>query len=250
MTDLGVIPSFTLRSAGVYRAKKGHDYPQHQHSSHELIVYLSGAAHVTIVSDVVEAYPGMVLIIPPKAVHADKAIADYSQYYLRIIMPQGVVAPLAFDDVGRAVTSLAEQLVREYQGERAYKTRMIALLLEQLELTLLRQQVSNIPSKAEMLVNDIEHYLDEHYAQPLQIQEVLRALPASPSAIRGYFAALRGYSPKQYLDQVRLRRVFELLRETNLNLEDIAQLTGFDSASHLSRRVKQATGYAPGHFRC
>jgi AraC-like DNA-binding protein len=251
MTDIAVVPSLTLRSAGMYQASKGQHYPQHQHSSYELIVYLSGAAKVTIATETVDAYPGMVLIIPPKALHFDTAVAAYSQYYLRISASRDLtLTPLAFDDINRTITQLAEQLVREYQGTQTYKSRMISLLLEQLELTLLRQRSANLPDKAELLIRQVEQHIDNHYARSFRIQDVLGSVAASPSTIRNHFATRRGYSPKQYLHQVRLRRVFELLRETDLNLEEIAQLTGFDSASHLSRRVKQATGHPPGHFRC
>ena len=241
---------FHLRSAGNYSAPKGQDYPLHQHSSHELIFYLSGAVRVIIEGQAIDAQPGMVLIIPPKAQHCDIAISDYAQYYLRIqIAPEIELPGYHFDDVNRSLTHVAAQITREYQANHTDKELMLSLLLQQLELLLLRQQYTAIPSKAELIVREVERLIEAQHSKAISIKDLVRPIHASASSIRSHFAKIRGYSPKQYLQQVRLKHVFELLRESDLSLEVIATLTGYDSASHLSRHVKRVTGRTPGSFR-
>ncbi|GAA1572807.1 hypothetical protein GCM10009804_31680 [Kribbella hippodromi] len=48
---------------------------------------------------------------------------------------------------------------------------------------------------------------------------------------------------------VRLRHALAHIRNSTLPLQAIASLTGYNSASHLSRHIKAATGTAPGALR-
>jgi len=46
-----------------------------------------------------------------------------------------------------------------------------------------------------------------------------------------------------------MQRVLAYLQTSDLTLEHIASLTGFSSASHLSRAVRAETGSSPGRLR-
>ncbi|WP_132147799.1 helix-turn-helix transcriptional regulator [Kribbella sp. VKM Ac-2541] len=74
-------------------------------------------------------------------------------------------------------------------------------------------------------------------------------LGISPSALRACFTRLRGTSPRTSLQNVRLRHALAHIRNSTLPLQAIADLTGYDSVSHLSRHIKSATGAAPGALR-
>ena len=49
----------------------------------------------------------------------------------------------------------------------------------------------------------------------------------------------------QYLNRVRINRVKELLKTTDMKLAEIAALTGFSDEFYLSRQFKKATGVSP-----
>lgn len=51
------------------------------------------------------------------------------------------------------------------------------------------------------------------------------------------------------IDRVRLRRVKQLLEETELTIKNIAVATGFNAAPYLSTYFKQATGQVPLEYR-
>jgi transcriptional regulator GlxA family with amidase domain len=46
-----------------------------------------------------------------------------------------------------------------------------------------------------------------------------------------------------------VQRVLDLLRDTDLPVQSIAEQTGFASLHTLSRQVRAATGHGPGSYR-
>jgi transcriptional regulator GlxA family with amidase domain len=56
-------------------------------------------------------------------------------------------------------------------------------------------------------------------------------------------------SPKQEIRRIRLERIKQLLVETDLTLERIAELSGFEHPEYMSVLFKRETGQTPGHYR-
>jgi AraC-like DNA-binding protein len=246
--------SMTLKGVGLYMAKQGQHFPAHYHEELELILYRSGHIQCAVEgSGVIQTQPGMVLIIPPGLVHQDLAITAYSQYYLQIQHPQRFVSldqPLILnDDAGHSLEKLLDSLTSEWHGTALHREAMLRLSVEQLELVLDRLLQQSAPNPSEQIVRSVEHLIEERYVQNPSIREIALEVGTAPSTLRALFANFRGYSPKEYLQQIRLKRVLELIRSTSLSLEEIADLVGYDSASHLSRHVKQSTSLTPGAFR-
>lgn len=267
-----------LVAAGQYTAPKGQDYPAHFHNALEVIQYRSGHIECVIGGkssgetmrdndgqtfevplqggidpQVIRSDPGMVLVIPAGTIHADRALTAYSQFYLLIQTEPGVLQPsqpLTFmDDNNRSFEKIISSLEREWSGRAVRREGMVALLLGALEILCGRFEDESEPSELERLVQRAERLLEERFAESPNITQIALELGVSPSSLRSHFAKLREYSPKEFLQRVRLNRVLEMIRSSSLSLEEIALLTGYDSASHLSRHVKLATGLTPGQFR-
>jgi AraC-like DNA-binding protein len=268
-------------AAGRYSASKGQDYPPHYHPALEIIVFQSGQiectighgpAPVTSVDAHLETFevawnemgpqssqqmiatrPGMVLAMPPHTIHADRALTAYSHFYLLLGLPLGTKvpsAPLVFmDDLDQSLERIMGSLAREWHTQQANREVMLDLLLSQLQIHCERLETNPILSNAEQVVRLAERMMADHIAEPQSISEIALHLGISNSALRAYFANLRGHSPKQHQQHLRMNRALELIRASSLSLDEIALLTGYDSASHLSRQVKAASGLTPGQFR-
>lgn len=63
------------------------------------------------------------------------------------------------------------------------------------------------------------------------------------------FRAATGYSPHNYLLNLRLERARELLNNPSLSLIDIALDCGFSSHSHMSRLFHKSVGVTPSAYR-
>ncbi|MDX2052959.1 MAG: AraC family transcriptional regulator [Polyangiaceae bacterium] len=63
------------------------------------------------------------------------------------------------------------------------------------------------------------------------------------------YRAHRGQSPGEALREMRLSEAFRLLKETRLNVVEIARLVGFPGASALARAFRQKHGCSPSDLR-
>ena len=264
--DISKLPTpvahLPILAAGFHHAEKGQHYPAHYHLALELILYRSGQiewhGHVQSESVVVTTQPGMVLLTPPNVAHHERALTSYSHTYF--LLDQEVFAGFFrgqnfrdihtfFDDKHHSLEQVMVALAREWGSNNLHRDRMIEHLFNQMVVLFERLETQPETTAPERLVRKVERILEERFAAPPTIPDIAAELGVSSSLVRMHFAKLRGYSPKTYLQKVRLNRVLDLIKGSSLSLDDIADLTGYDSSSHLSRHVKQATGKTPGAFR-
>ena len=92
-------------------------------------------------------------------------------------------------------------------------------------------------------------YIDDHLGQPLRLTDLAGLVRMSPFHFARVFKAETGEAPAQFLRRRRIERALELLRDTRLSIAEIAYQTGFSSQSHLTNRIRAATGSTPGQIR-
>lgn len=250
-------PNFRFLSGGTYRADKGRDYPPHAHTTWEFVYYLSGNPVCPIGDAVYEAVPGTLLVTPPQTVHAEIARTAYANLFFQVEAPgdqpwQHRYADDGDGSLGQTCRALITEGYRTDPGEGDERRRMTNALLTRLEILMARLgrwQVDRASPK-EILVREAERVMEESFGeQSVGVEQIARRCGVSVSTLRAAFADVCRCPPRERLADVRLRHAFTFLRTSDLTLEVTARLCGFDSASHLSRRVKQSLGVTPGSLR-
>jgi AraC-like DNA-binding protein len=92
-------------------------------------------------------------------------------------------------------------------------------------------------------------YLRENFAERLRLGQVARKSGFSVPAFSRVFKRATGTSFLAYLRAIRVDYAKQLLKDTALGLEQVAQACGFESPHHLIRSFKVVTGETPGNFR-
>jgi YesN/AraC family two-component response regulator len=94
-----------------------------------------------------------------------------------------------------------------------------------------------------------EEYMERHYSEPLTLAQVARVSGFAPTYFSRLFHARHKMTFIAYLTNLRIRRAKELLTGTTLNLQRVAELSGFARGRYLNRIFKQATDQTPLRFR-
>ena len=66
---------------------------------------------------------------------------------------------------------------------------------------------------------------------------------------RQFKAATDGMTPRRWLMEIRYEKAVRLLKETSLQLKEIAQECGLSNSAYLCRMIRQRTGTTPEKFR-
>ncbi|NNE26894.1 MAG: helix-turn-helix transcriptional regulator [Saprospiraceae bacterium] len=137
------------------------------------------------------------------------------------------------------------QLQSALSDERR-KLLMEKLLAEGLEL---------LNSKEMKIVNGIKSFLLSYLAKPElaynnNISELLsKHMAKEYSYLSKLFSQVEGRTIENYLIQLRLEHVKELLSYNEKSISEIAYELGFSSSAHLSNQFKKHTGLTPSMFR-
>ena len=83
----------------------------------------------------------------------------------------------------------------------------------------------------------------------LTVEELLRDIPVSRSILERRFRKFLSRSPQAVIRQTQLKRVQQLLAETDLSLAQIAELAGYKHVEHMCVVFKRELGETPGQFR-
>lgn len=92
-------------------------------------------------------------------------------------------------------------------------------------------------------------YMTGNLDQKITVDELARITNLSKAQFSRVFKKYTGFSPYNYLVHLRINQSKKLLIETDLPLENISQLTGFDGASHLIKYFKLHEGISPNKFK-
>jgi AraC family transcriptional regulator len=96
---------------------------------------------------------------------------------------------------------------------------------------------------------DAARWLDEHAAEPIDLESAARAVGLSSFHFLRVFSNVLGVTPHQYLVRVRLRRAASLLADDSRSITDVAFDVGFGDLSNFVRTFHRAAGVSPGDFR-
>lgn len=92
-------------------------------------------------------------------------------------------------------------------------------------------------------------FIREHACAGATVKELLAQVPLSRTILERRFRKYVGRSPQAEIRAVQLKRVRQLLAETDLRLDRIAELAGFEHPEYMNVVFKRATGKTPGQYR-
>jgi LacI family transcriptional regulator len=92
-------------------------------------------------------------------------------------------------------------------------------------------------------------YISEHACHGATIPDVLAHVTLSRSMLERRLRKYLGRSPQEMIRQTQLKRVRQLLAETDLPLSRIGELAGYKHTEYMCVAFKRAVGQTPGAYR-
>jgi AraC-like DNA-binding protein len=86
-------------------------------------------------------------------------------------------------------------------------------------------------------------------AAPWSVESLGQAAGMGRTAFAERFRSVVGQTPKQYVTGWRIQRARQLLSESRLSIDQVAEQAGYESAASFSRVFKRVTGTSPGGYR-
>jgi AraC-like DNA-binding protein len=106
------------------------------------------------------------------------------------------------------------------------------------------QEIAIVGSQAHRIARAIE-WLNQHYHQPLRIEELAQVVNLSSSTLHHRFKAVTAMSPLQYQKQLRLQEARRLMITEGLDASAAGYRVGYESPSQFSREYSRQFGAPP-----
>lgn len=146
---------------------------------------------------------------------------------------------------------LLQQIQQElFSQEIGYVTRTNQLI-DELIILIARQLTHQNNSRRDFPQTflKLEQKLRENISHQWTVEEMAALVGLGTTAFSERVKNYTGFSPLNYLINIRISEAIKLLKQQEVNVTDIALDIGFYSSQHFSTTFKKLTGYTPREFR-
>ena len=98
-------------------------------------------------------------------------------------------------------------------------------------------------------VLEIQHWLEDHFAEKFRFEDVARAHGMSVRNFMRRFQTATGDKPLHYLQRLRIETAKGLLSGSRKSIKTISYEVGYDDASFFARLFRQHAGVSPNQYR-
>lgn len=104
------------------------------------------------------------------------------------------------------------------------------------------------PSVVNDVIFDVLQYINDHFTEPLKLEDIARRFAISVSYLSHEFTSYAGHSVYEYILYRRVQLAKENLL-TDMSLSEVADRSGFGDYSGFLRSFRRMTGMAPNAYR-
>lgn len=149
------------------------------------------------------------------------------------------------DHVRRCITTaMCEKLDPKIASNTVIACQIVLLFSELIRLSETDITLSEMQSD----VFEVVQYIENHY-QNLSLQEVAKRFHYHPNYLSRLLKKQTGKTYNELIQDIRMRKVELLLKHTELQVERIAEETGFSNQYHFYRQFKKAYDMTPAMYR-
>lgn len=239
----------------------------HHHDFFEISIILQGESLYLIDNEWRTVRSGDILLFNPGVDHAEKQLLNTYSHQLHIGIHNFKLHGLAqnhfpttqsllsMQDSQLKIFDKAWQLIEEFNQQQTNFNLMGKALVMEMMILILRslEKKERLSDETQASQNDRMHqvvqlimtYMENNYAKDISIEQLATLYYVSPTYLSKIFKDLTGFSPINYLIQIRLKKAHELLTTDDLTVKEVAKAVGYEDAYHFSKSFKKHFGTSP-----
>jgi AraC-like DNA-binding protein len=165
----------------------------------------------------------------------------------RILLVNSFPVLSKLKEAGTVFQNMYDEFVNQEIGHTVRINQLIDELLILVARQLTRQNNSRRDFPQTFL--KLEQALRENLSHQWTLEEMAALVGLGNTAFCEKVKNYTGFSPLNYLINIRITEAIKLLKRPNVHVTDIALDVGFYSSQHFATTFKKLTGYTPSEFR-
>jgi two-component system response regulator YesN len=111
------------------------------------------------------------------------------------------------------------------------------------------EAIKDKKSETDIMTKFVMEYVESNFGDDLSLEAISAKLGITAPYLSTYFKEKTGTNFSDYIFTVRMNKSMEMLRDTDLKIQEIASLIGYFTAASFNRVFKKHTGITPSEFR-
>lgn len=244
---------------------------QHYHDTYEIYLQLSGKRYLFYDNTCYTLERGDLAIFAPFDIHyAESRESDYYERYvvnfrledMSKILDSGEfhllkqkINPCVVhltEDRTQKVFELIKRVDEYYNRKGLFSDKLVYSAMLQLLVYVaecIDDETATDGEKISPQIIEVMKYINKHYAEDLNLDNISDIACMSKYHLCRKFKEATGATLLQYINNVRLTKVHSMLINTDMQIEEIAECTGFSSSMQLTRVFKSVYNIPPRTFR-
>jgi AraC-like DNA-binding protein len=146
---------------------------------------------------------------------------------------------------------LFQNICSEFTNQEIGYSARINQIIDELFILIARQLTRQNNSRRDFpqTFMKLEQTLRENLSHQWTVEEMAALVGLGITAFSEKVKSFTGFSPLNYLINIRISEAIKLLKRSDVNVTDIALDVGFYSSQHFATTFKKLTGYTPSEFR-
>ncbi|MBR2440798.1 MAG: helix-turn-helix domain-containing protein [Lentisphaeria bacterium] len=151
----------------------------------------------------------------------------------------------------RPLMTKLQEMLDELKNERTGSDLILLAKALEIFVFISREYSRNKNPMAHSLfrLGELISLLENNYTEHWTIRKISKIAAMAPSTLLPVFKKVTGYSPIEYLLQVRLSKAADLLEKTVKPISEIAEECGFPDSNYFSRQFKKRYNISPRDYR-
>ena len=152
---------------------------------------------------------------------------------------------------------IVTKLIEELSNDNLYSNDLSLCYLKQLIIQMLRLNNSHFHSKPTThmqqtyeneLLNDILLYIDNNIYEKISVSTLCDHFCISTSMLHSLFRKNMNNTAKNYINELKLSKSKELIRNSTHTLSEISEMLGFSSIHYFSKKFKSYFNISPTEY--
>jgi AraC-like DNA-binding protein len=252
-------------------------FTHHWHNHMEFLYFTKGSALIELNSVPYEVQAGEMVVVNSNDLHYGVCLSDDLVYYAMIVdikllqsqTPDAIetkfITPITQNQIMFAskisgdpeITECATSLIREMDERelgyelsiKSYLYRLLAILLRRYGKDTLSPEESMYRLKNLERFTPIFQYIEENYQEELSVDLLAGLAGLSRYHFSRLFKELTARTVTEYVNTLRINKSEYLLRNSRMNISEIALSSGFKDIYYFSRAFKKYKHVSPSELR-
>ena len=140
-------------------------------------------------------------------------------------------------------------LVQNQKNTSLYQIGHLYLFVDLLIQSSANHKEITVGKLKDFYIREAVSFIEQNYSNPITVEDIAASCNLNRSYLGKIFRDSLNQTPQQFLIYYRMNRAAELLKFSEMSINEISRMVGYPNQLHFSRAFRNVFGISPSSWR-